>query len=95
MEVGANNLRKVTFLLEEITDKEFKWSIAIDILWDKVDMIKSYKVGDNVKAYLNFRASEYNGKHFNRITAWKIEAATGGDSSSSSASKETQDDLPF
>lgn len=89
-EIGQNNLRKVTFVLEEETDREYKASMAIDLFNDRIDMIKEYKQGDKIKASLNFRAREYNGRYFNSIGAWKIEKL--GDSSAPATGG---DDLPF
>lgn len=60
----------------------------MDLFNDKIDLIKSHKVGATIKVFLNFRAREYNGKWFNSIGAWKIESdgasTAGGD-----------EDLPF
>ena len=92
--VGQNNLRKLTFVLEEDTDREYKWSIAVDIFGDKIDMLAWFKQGDKVKASLNFRAREYNGRRFNGVSARKIEKsqwATANDAPSAPA----DDDLPF
>jgi hypothetical protein len=89
--VGQNNVPKITFVLEENVDREFKSSIAVDILGEKTNLIKQHKVGDAVKVYLNFKANEYETKRFNRISARKIEngsVATG-------ESKPQTDDLPF
>jgi len=71
--VGKNNLRKKTFVLEEISDKQYKGSIVIDLIKDKVDLIKDCVEWDVVTAELNFRANEYNGKWYNGISAWKID----------------------
>ena len=92
--VGQNNLRKVTFVLEEDTDKEYKGSVAIDIFGDKVDMIKEFKKWEKVKAGLNFRAREYNGKRYNGVSARKIDKAAGA-TASSNPSAPADDDLPF
>jgi hypothetical protein len=59
----------------------------IDLLGEKTELIKQYKVGDHVKVSLNYRAKEYDGRRFNSIGAWKIE----GDASSSNGG----DELPF
>lgn len=95
-EVGQNGLRKITFVLEEDTDREFKTSMAIDLFNDKIDMIKEYQQGDKVKVGLNFRAREYNGRWFNSIGAWRIDktgdSATGASAADKSAGN---DDLPF
>jgi hypothetical protein len=36
-------LRKITFVLEEESDREYKSSIAIDAFGDKVDLVKNFK----------------------------------------------------
>jgi hypothetical protein len=59
----------------------------IDLLGEKTELIKQYKVGDHVKVSLNYRAREYDGRRFNSIGAWKIE----GDGASSNGG----DELPF
>jgi len=90
--VWQNNSRKVTFVIEEETDREFKWSIAVDLWNDKVDLIKDFKQGDKVKAWLNFRAREYNGRWFNGVSAWRLDKADG---STTPKAAPAEDDLPF
>ncbi|MDR0369130.1 MAG: DUF3127 domain-containing protein [Candidatus Peribacteria bacterium] len=87
--VGQKQLPKISFVIEEHSDREFKNSIMVDLLGDKVDMIKAFKEGDNVKVFLNYRAREYDGRWFNSIGAWKIESL------GASASASNEDDLPF
>jgi hypothetical protein len=89
--VWQNNLRKITFVIEEESDREFKWSIAVDIFGDRVDMMKDFKVWDKVNAALNSRAREYNGRRFNSISAWRLEKANW----SSSSNSNNDNDLPF
>jgi len=91
--VGQNNIPKITFMLEENVEKEFKSSIAVDLMGEKTNLIKDYKVWDKVKVSLNFRANDYEGKWYNRVTAWRLEAL--GASSSGSKSEKQNDDLPF
>ncbi|NOZ44475.1 MAG: DUF3127 domain-containing protein [bacterium] len=76
-EVGSKGLKKLTFVVEENSDKEYKSSMAVDLFNDKIELIKEYKVGDVIKASLNFRAREYNGRWFNSISAWRIEKDQG------------------
>ncbi|MDR2189822.1 MAG: DUF3127 domain-containing protein [Candidatus Peribacteria bacterium] len=85
--VGQKELPKISFVIEENSDREFKNSLMIDLLGDKTELIKSFKEGDSIKVFLNYRAREYDGRWFNSIGAWKIEALGG----SSNASE----DLPF
>jgi len=91
--VWANNSRKVTFVIEEETDREFKGSIAIDLWNDKADLIKDFKEGDRVKAWLNFRAREYNGRWFNGVSAWRLDKLDW--SAPVAKAAPADDDLPF
>jgi hypothetical protein len=93
--VGQNNIAKITFILDENVDKEFKSSIAIDLLWEKVELIKQFKQWDAVKAYLNFKANEYETKRYNRISAWKIEWASTNSTWAKKPAENKDDDLPF
>jgi len=92
-EVWQNNLKKLTFVIEENSDKEYKNSFAVDLFWDKVELIKSYKVWDVVKLGMNFRAKEYKDRWFNSISAWKIDALNWWQKAS--VEKTDDDDLPF
>lgn len=85
--VGQKQLPKVSFVIEEDSDREFKNSLMIDLLGEKTDLIKQYNVWDHVKVSLNYRAREYDGRRFNSIWAWKIEG--------NAAASNSGDDLPF
>ena len=88
--IGEKQLKKITFVLEEESDREYKASIAIDLFGERAELISNYKVGQKVKAALNFRAREYNGRWYNSVSAWKLE----GGSDAGTAQKQ-DDDLPF
>jgi hypothetical protein len=91
-------LDKISFILVENTDKEYKSSIVIDLLWEKVDLISSYKVWDVVKASLNFRTSDYNWRYFNNISAWRIDTLDGSSPAPVNNTKKEEaedEDLPF
>jgi hypothetical protein len=71
---------------------------VIDLLWEKTDLISSYQVWTIVKASLNFRTSEYNGRYFNNISAWRIDSLDGSAPAPKNnvAKKEAEEeDLPF
>lgn len=90
--VGQNALQKRTVVLEEYSDKEYKWGISFDLIKDKVELINSFKVWDLVKASLNFRTnySENTQRYYTSISAWRIDGLSGSDNSSAQ-----DDDLPF
>ena len=93
--VGKNQLEKRTFVLEEVSDKEYKGSIAIDLIKDKVNMIDQYKVGDIVSVGLNIRAnySEGTGRYYNGINAWSVKKVSSWDNHN--FPEDTDDKLPF
>jgi hypothetical protein len=91
--VGQNQIQKRTFVLEEKTDKDYKASLAIDLLKDKVSLIDGYNIWDFVKVSINPRSNMYNGRYYNSLAARKIEGNKSG--SSSSSSQTTDEDLPF
>ena len=93
---GENSTQKLYVVLEEVTDREFKSSIAIEFYNDKIQLIEQYNQGDVVKAFLNPRAREYNGRRYNGISCWKLEGQNGSTVSSAPTSAPANtDDLPF
>lgn len=93
--VWQNNTRKITLVLEEESDNQYKQSLVLEQLWDrKVDMAKALSKWDRVRATLDCRAREYNGRWFNSLSAWRLEKMDWS-SSSTSSSSEQADDLPF
>lgn len=87
--VGKNALDKRTVVLEEVNDKDYKWWLAFDLIKDKVFLTDEFKVWDTVEVSLNFKASEYNGRWFTNINAWKITA------SNSKTEEDDLESLPF
>ncbi len=86
--VGQNAMQKQTIVLEEVTDKDYKGGIAFDLIKDKVKLSDWLNVWDTVEVSLNFRVSEYNGRHYNNVNAWKIEKQQSND-------VDVDDILPF
>lgn len=79
-------------MIEENENKDYKSSLAIDLIKDRVDLADDMKVGDVVQVSVNFRANEYKGKYYNSITAWRIDTTGAGSSANTTAD---EDDLPF
>lgn len=93
---GENSTQKLYIVLEEVTDREYKSSIAVEFYNDKIALIEPYNQGDVVKAFLNPRAREYNGRRYNGISCWKIEAQNGSaPAAAANNGPANTDDLPF
>jgi Domain of unknown function (DUF3127) len=90
--VGQNQTAKVTVVLEE-TDSQYPNSVSFDLLGEKIDLIKQFRVWSTVEASLNSRCNEYNGKHYNSIRARKIVAKEAW--STAATKPAANDDLPF
>lgn len=90
-ETIGEGVEKQTIVLEEITDREFKGSIAVDFFRDKINLLADINTGDAITVHLNARANESRnqpGRYFNSITCRRVEKNGGSNTSSS-------DDLPF
>lgn len=93
--IGQNGMEKLSLVLEEISDKDYKSSIMIEFFKDKIDMVENLGMGDTIKAYINPRAREYNGRWYNTVACRKVDVIAGGNSGGSSSSYDDNDDLPF
>lgn len=57
------------------SDEQYPSDIPIDFLKDKSDYLQNFKVGDKVVVSVNIKGSEYNGKYYVGLNAWKIQPA--------------------
>jgi hypothetical protein len=96
---------KQEFVIE--TQEQYPRKVMMSVMGDKVQELKKFSVGMDIKASLNIESREYNTKWYTDIRAWKIEGM-GQQASSSSpqdnfypdqdptvASDGASDDLPF
>lgn len=98
--VGQQWLRKRSFVVEEVSDKERKSSLAIDLFKDKTALLDEFNIGDMVRVGINYKANQYNGKWYNSISAWKLDKSwsNGGaapDAGYAPSYQPVNDDLPF
>tara|TARA_R110000796_G_scaffold244201_2_gene367178 strand:- start:263 stop:625 length:363 start_codon:yes stop_codon:yes gene_type:complete len=75
---GANGFRKAELVLDVTEKPEYPQFVNIDITQDNTDLLKNYKVGDEVKVAYNLGGRLWTNpqgvdKYFNSITGWKIE----------------------
>lgn len=79
-EVGQNGFTKRLLVVE--SSEQYPQKLAIDFVKDKTSVLDNYKVGDEVKVFVNLRGTEYNGKYFVNLQGWKIEKTTEGNAPS-------------
>lgn len=105
-EVGVKSTPKITIVVEEITEKKYKESVAVDFIGDEnVTNAKTVNAGDVVNVKFNLWASEYNWRYFNNVRGWRVDIETkrpdapvkdGGDfTKKPERIEEDFDELPF
>lgn len=60
------------------TDENYPQDIKFELVKDKTSLIEKFQLGDDVKVSFDVRGSEWNGKYFVNLNAWRIEAAGSG-----------------
>ena len=73
---GSNGFRKRELVVT--TDEQYPQMLMIEFIQDKVDLLNSYAVGQDVKVSINLRGREWinpqgEAKYFNSIQGWRIE----------------------
>jgi hypothetical protein len=74
---------KQEFIVE--TQEAYPKKICIGLMGEKVQEIKKYVPGNEVKVSLNIESREYQGKWFTNINAWRIEPVGSSGASSGQA----------
>ena len=76
-------------------DAKYPQDILFQTVNDKMDVLESLGVGQQVEVSYNVRGREFNGKYYNTLDAWKIEVTGSKPSQPSTQPIELDDDLPF
>jgi hypothetical protein len=98
---------KQEFVIE--TQEQYPRKVMMSVMGDKVQELKRYSVGSEIKASLNIESREYNGRWYTDVRAWKMEGngatANAGathdpfhpdnEASFSADADPATDDLPF
>lgn len=81
------------------TKEEYPQEIPIEFTNQRIDLIGSYKEGDDVTIYINLRGREWKGKDkwFCSIEGWKVESLLKEVTASSQNPdrEKVEEDLPF
>jgi hypothetical protein len=76
-------------------DAKYPQDILFQTINDKMDVLESLGVGQQVEVSYNVRGREFNGRYYNTLDAWKIEVTGSKPSQPSTQPIELDDDLPF
>jgi hypothetical protein len=76
-------------------DAKYPQDILFQTVNDKMAVLESLGVGQQVEVSYNVRGREFNGRYYNTLDAWKIEVTGSKPSQPSTQPIELDDDLPF
>jgi len=71
MSKSGSNWQKQEFIIE--TDEQYPKKICANLWGDKIDMLSSINIGDNVMLSFNLESREFNGRWYTDVKAWKLE----------------------
>lgn len=99
----ASGFTKREFVVT-VEDGKYPQDICLECVQDKVSLLDTVQVGQEVTATFDIRGREYNGRYFNNLQAWRIQASAGGsaddkppvsDKDVPADFDEYEDDIPF
>lgn len=82
----SSGFKKQVIVIE--VDGKFPQKVAVEFGKEKIDLLSSVAVGNEVSASVNIRGSEYNGRYFVSLAGWKIDILSAGTSTE-------EDTIPF
>lgn len=99
---GAKGFTKREFVVT-VEDGKYPQEIALECVQEKTKLLDGLQEGQTVTVTFDIRGREYNGRYFNNLQAWRIQAeesAPAGEDrppipSDAEAPAELDDDIPF
>lgn len=104
----ASGFSKREFVIE-VPDGKYPQMVKFETVRDKIDLLNTLSIGDELKVTFDVRGNEYKGRYYVNLNAWKIEGGgsdTPGDgtqdpqpssfdNSFDSEPDPSDDDIPF
>ena len=98
----TDTFKKREFIIEDSKNPEYPEFIKVELIQDKVDLLDSLSVGDQINVLINIKGRKWqdkegNIKYFNSIQGWKIENDNDGINQDikEPENSSSDDDLPF
>lgn len=67
----AGEWKAQDFILE--TPGQYPKQVCISLWGDKIEVLKNFSIGDQVKATVDIESREFNGKWYTNVRAWQLE----------------------
>tara|TARA_R110000765_G_scaffold409531_1_gene507798 strand:- start:252 stop:572 length:321 start_codon:yes stop_codon:yes gene_type:complete len=74
------------------TEGDYPQDIKFEVVKDKCELLDKLSLGQVIKIAFNLRGNEHNGKYYNNLVAWKIEAVGSAPQQSQA---DSGDEIPF
>jgi len=99
----TETFKKREFIIQENKNPEYPEYIKVELIQDKVSLLDSLNIGDEINVLINIKGRKWedkegNIKYFNSIQGWKIESEnqnTTQEIPSENINQENEEDLPF
>jgi|TARA_B100000902_G_scaffold398774_1_gene466820 hypothetical protein len=100
----TETFKKREFIIQDNKNPEYPEYIKVELIQDKVSLLDSLNVGDEINVMINIKGRKWEDKegiirYFNSIQGWKIESENQGinqETTNEAGSQENNDsDLPF
>jgi len=99
----TETFKKREFIIQENKNPEYPEYIKVELIQDKVSLLDSLNIGDEINVLINIKGRNWedkdgNMKYFNSIQGWKIESEnqnTTQEIPSENINQENEEDLPF
>ena len=99
----TETFKKREFIIQENKNPEYPEYIKVELIQDKVSLLDSLNIGDEINVLINIKGRKWedkegNIKYFNSIQGWKIESEnenTTQENQTENINKESEEDLPF
>ena len=76
-----------------VEDGKYPQEINIEFVQDKVALLESLQIGQEVTVTFDIRGREYNGRYFNNLQGWKV-ASPGSEATLSAKDNSSEPHFP-
>ena len=99
----TETFKKREFIIQDNKNPEYPEYIKVELIQDKVELLNSLNVGDEINVLINIKGRKWedkegNIKYFNSIQGWKIESEgshMNQENEQDNINQDSDDDLPF
>ncbi len=99
----TETFKKREFIIQENKNPEYPEYIKVELIQDKVSLLDSLNIGDEINVLINIKGRKWedkegNIKYFNSIQGWKIESENQNisqETQNENINQEPEEDLPF